>query len=315
MSTQDLVNAIIVGDAVEIETAFNATMAEKISSRLDDYRQEVAQNMFKVQEEFAQLDEISKKTLGSYISKASKSASGLATTAMHHKNYSKDWANVADSSVGPTKKHASKRSDEFAKASFDATEKQIKRQKGIDTAVKKLTKEDVEQILASEEFAQLDELSKKTLKSYLNKSDTSFDAAVKSGDKNTQRKRTKGETLAVNSLERKANSRNPFESVEQLVVTTVESALYAMEAGRSVLDENIDEAVSSSSKQRYEYANKTKPKGHGQWMFTTVDPKEHDVQKHKDQTVSVTGSFADAAKKAHSHFKEKGHKGEIHVLS
>lgn len=228
MSTKDLVNAIIVGDAVEIETAFNATMAEKISSRLDDYRQEVAQNMFKVQEEVEldeeQLDEISKKTLGSYIRKASNNMAS-ATRA----------AGVEAGARGPNRW-----------ANMDAKEKRAeKRGTGISKAVDRLTKEDV----------------------------------------------------------------------EQLVVTTVESALYAMEAGRSVLDENIDEAVSSSSKQRYEYANKTKPKGHGQWMFTTVDPKEHDVQKHKDQTVSVTGSFADAAKKAHSHFKEKGHKGEIHVLS
>lgn len=300
MSTKDLVNAIIVGDAVEIETAFNATMAEKISSRLDDYRQEVAQNMFKVQEEVEldeeQLDEISKDTLKSYVKKAANRAAAHAF--------------IAGGGTGDANKK------DFSKA--------VKRVKGIETAVNKLTKEEAEQILASEEFAQLDEISKKTLGSYIRKASNNMASAtraagVEAGARGPNRwanmdakekraeKRGTGISKAVDRLTK--------EDVEQLVVTTVESALYAMEAGRSVLDENIDEAVSSSSKQRYEYANKTKPKGHGQWMFTTVDPKEHDVQKHKDQTVSVTGSFADAAKKAHSHFKEKGHKGEIHVLS
>jgi len=46
MSTKDLLNAIIAGDAVEIETAFNDTMAEKISIQVDAKRQEVAQSMF-----------------------------------------------------------------------------------------------------------------------------------------------------------------------------------------------------------------------------------------------------------------------------
>lgn len=46
MSTRDLINAIAAGDAIEIENAFNATMAEKISSALDDKRIEVAQNLF-----------------------------------------------------------------------------------------------------------------------------------------------------------------------------------------------------------------------------------------------------------------------------
>lgn len=50
MSTKDLINAIVAGDAIEIENAFNSTMAEKISARLDDFRVDVAQNMFKTAE-------------------------------------------------------------------------------------------------------------------------------------------------------------------------------------------------------------------------------------------------------------------------
>ena len=50
MSTLDLVTAIINKDATGIETAFNDTMAEKISARLDDMRTDVAQTMFKQEE-------------------------------------------------------------------------------------------------------------------------------------------------------------------------------------------------------------------------------------------------------------------------
>lgn len=49
MSTMDLINAIASKDATSIESAFNATMADKISVRLDTMRQDVAHNMFKEQ--------------------------------------------------------------------------------------------------------------------------------------------------------------------------------------------------------------------------------------------------------------------------
>jgi hypothetical protein len=50
MSTLDLVSAIINKDATGIETAFNDAMAEKISTRLDDMRTDIAQSMFKQEE-------------------------------------------------------------------------------------------------------------------------------------------------------------------------------------------------------------------------------------------------------------------------
>lgn len=97
MSTRDLINAIAAGDAIEIENAFNSVMAEKVSMRIDDMRYDVAQNLFAeeaeeieeeveltledfsveeleefmVSEDFEQLDELSKDTLKSYVSKAS----------------------------------------------------------------------------------------------------------------------------------------------------------------------------------------------------------------------------------------------------
>ena len=57
MSTLDLVSAIINKDATSIETAFNNAMAEKISTRLDDMRTDVAQTMFKQEDPEAVVEE------------------------------------------------------------------------------------------------------------------------------------------------------------------------------------------------------------------------------------------------------------------
>lgn len=57
MTTRDLINAIAAGDALEIENAFNSTMAEKVSGRIDDMRINVAQNMFSSNEEVEQPSE------------------------------------------------------------------------------------------------------------------------------------------------------------------------------------------------------------------------------------------------------------------
>lgn len=46
-SVKDLINAIVEGDASNIDAAFNSAMAEKVSSKLEDMRISVAQNMFK----------------------------------------------------------------------------------------------------------------------------------------------------------------------------------------------------------------------------------------------------------------------------
>lgn len=48
---KNLISAIANGNAVDTESAFNSAMAEKISTRLDTLRQEVAQGMFKSQVE------------------------------------------------------------------------------------------------------------------------------------------------------------------------------------------------------------------------------------------------------------------------
>ena len=43
---QDLIKAVNSGDSTEIDSAFNAEMANRISTRLEDMRVSVAQGMF-----------------------------------------------------------------------------------------------------------------------------------------------------------------------------------------------------------------------------------------------------------------------------
>jgi hypothetical protein len=45
-TVMNLVNAIRTGDAMETESAFATAMAEKLSTKIEDMRQSVAQSMF-----------------------------------------------------------------------------------------------------------------------------------------------------------------------------------------------------------------------------------------------------------------------------
>jgi hypothetical protein len=100
MSSRNLIDAIDAGDSVEIENAFNSIMATKVSETIDNMRSDIAQTMFAseetiiddeeyddeeltledysleeleeymMSEEFEQLDELSKSTIGNYIKKS-----------------------------------------------------------------------------------------------------------------------------------------------------------------------------------------------------------------------------------------------------
>ena len=59
MSVRDLIDAIAAGDSQVIQQQFEAEMASRISARLDNMRQEVAQNMFR--EEVEEVDESCEK--------------------------------------------------------------------------------------------------------------------------------------------------------------------------------------------------------------------------------------------------------------
>jgi hypothetical protein len=129
-----------------------------------------------VKEEVEELDELSKKTLSSYAKKAMRDA------AVKHK-FAGDFDNISDRSRKPDIKQAAD-----AKA-LKYKEKYVRRRDGVDAAIDRLTKEevdeleftaeDIENFMQTEEYEQLDELSKNTLKRY-------SDAANKDFSKNFQ---------------------------------------------------------------------------------------------------------------------------------
>jgi hypothetical protein len=84
-------------------------------------------------EEYEQLDELSKKTLSSYAKKAMRDA------AVKHK-YAGDFDNISDRSRKPEIKQAAD-----AKA-LKYKEKYVRRRDGVDAAIDRLTKEEVEQM-------------------------------------------------------------------------------------------------------------------------------------------------------------------------
>jgi len=104
-------------------------------------------------EEVQQMDEISKKTLGSYVKKASTDQYLKGQAVQYHTNRA-NTAQGADAAF--TKTTRKKHND----AAGEALRKASNRDTGIGRAINRLTKEEVEQI---------DEISKKTLGSYINK--------------------------------------------------------------------------------------------------------------------------------------------------
>ena len=126
---------------------------------LEDYSVEELED-FMMSEDFEQLDEVSKKTLGSYVTKA-------------HDQLMKHTAAV-NMKTGRGDK------DAFAYShDTDTMRKEKNRKAGVATAIGKLTKEEfaledysleeLEDFMVSEDFEQLDELSKATLGSYVKK--------------------------------------------------------------------------------------------------------------------------------------------------
>ena len=123
---------------------------------LEDYTVEELEE-YMLSEDFEQLDELSKATLGSYVKKAGSDRSGAGFRAGMAAGQGKD-----------------------SPYNYDANKNiAIKREKGISKAVDKLTKEEftledysleeLEDFMVSEDFEQLDEVSKATLGSYVKK--------------------------------------------------------------------------------------------------------------------------------------------------
>ena len=192
--TLNLVDAIISGRATDIETAFQEAITDKISIAMDTRRTEIAQSMFTkesveeeeltledysveeledfmMSEDFEQLDELSRKTLSSYIGKARSSRN----------NAVKDLYKSPEGSAAErdkNRKTANNRTDgkERAIDTLRGKTNKDRAKKGLPTRyyTEELTLEDysveeLEDFMMSEDFEQLDELSKATLGSYVKK--------------------------------------------------------------------------------------------------------------------------------------------------
>ena len=116
-------------------------------------------------EEVESIDELSKTTLGSYIKKASEQGKKAAVGANQSAVGAAYALNKGDPNLHDLHVDNYKYSKNLEK----------KRAAGISKAVDKLTKEEVEEFMQTEDYDQLDELSKTTLGSYVKKA--AFDAA------------------------------------------------------------------------------------------------------------------------------------------
>jgi thymidine phosphorylase len=94
-NVKSLINAISTGNALETENAFNATMAEKISARLETMRTDVAQNMFKTPEAVVE-EELTQEEYDSILSEGElgKAVKAHADASLYHDQFGGNKAEV-----------------------------------------------------------------------------------------------------------------------------------------------------------------------------------------------------------------------------
>jgi hypothetical protein len=141
-----------------------------------------------------QIDELSKKTMGSYIKKASGAEQPKNVMSPKNVPLTKIAAYQGDSETG----HFGKR---FNQATYDKAERLRKnRETGIKRAVDKITKEEVEQV---------DEISKATMGRYINKAKDSIDmTSYRSGIKDGTAISSSTPYKSNNPLEKKLSKRH-----------------------------------------------------------------------------------------------------------
>lgn len=175
MSVKDLINAIASGSAIHTEQAFNQVMAEKISARLDDMRIEVAQNMFNeaASDDRALLHKHEKQAgIGSFpnqVHSAHKSGNKIHV-AWHDEDEGTHHVSVfhigknghgGDYSGAPSSSHKTKQ-QAMAAAKKAASLKE-------ELTLEDYSIEELEEYMMSEDYEQLDEISKGTMGRYLAK--------------------------------------------------------------------------------------------------------------------------------------------------
>jgi len=165
--TLNLVDAIISGRATDIESAFQQAITDKISIAMESKRTSMAQSMF-TKESVEILDEEQDPTgiKVYHTDKAGKTGNQIVFT---HQDANR-LHNQIKKSGGKVTHHAL----------MFGTKEGEKKALSEDFALEDYSVEELEDFMMSEEFEQLDELSKKTLGSYVKK--TSDDIMSKSGE-------------------------------------------------------------------------------------------------------------------------------------
>jgi len=164
------------------------------------------------EEEWDQLDELSKSTLGSYVKKSSRDSRITRKIAA-------DFENKAERARSPGMKAASNELSSRYKS------KSFKRQAGLEKAVDRLTKEDIEQV---------DELSDKTLQSYTRKATTASNRASNRADKEEDKAMsTDGEKYPDKQARHNA-------AANQAITTMVKRDTGLKMAGKRLAKEDID---------------------------------------------------------------------------
>ena len=205
-------------------------------------------------EEVEVIDELSKKTLGSYIKKAS--GAEKPKNVMDPKNVplTKIAAYQGDSETG----HFGKR---FNQATYDKAERLHKnRSQGITRAADKLAKEEVEQV---------DEISKATMGRYINKAKDSIDmTSYRSGIKDGTAISSSTPYKSNNPLEKKLTKRHKGISMAVKKLTKEES-------------ENLDE-LSKATMGRYINKAATKMGSQGVTAGLKIAADEKSSKNFKD---------------------------------
>lgn len=189
MSIKQLIEAIEQGDAATISVLFDKLMAEKLAEAIQERKIEIAESLFvdsevsqfeqELEEDFEQLDELSKQTLGRYVLRNHEKSASLAREKADNDDAQSKAMSIDYGSNREASKHMKPVRDALHDAGRKIQHKTSKRQIGMYRAVRNLTKEQVEDFLQSEEFQALDELSKSTLGSYVKKA--SADMATRYG--------------------------------------------------------------------------------------------------------------------------------------
>jgi hypothetical protein len=227
-----------------------------------------------------QIDELSKKTMGSYVKKASGAEQPKNVMSPKNVPLTKIAAYQGDSETG----HFGKR---FNQATYDKAERLRKnRETGIKRAVDKITKEEVEQV---------DELSKATLKSYGNKASDQVRDYVT--DKSTSFKASMNNMKREKGLQ-SLQKRKTNEEVEQVD-----------EISKATMGRYINKAKDSIDNTSYRSGIKDGTAISSSTPYKSNNPLEKKLTKrHKGISMAVkklTKEDIDTAKSMHESYKMK----------